>query len=642
MSLEHYQEKLNETQRALEHNYAGLEEVKQRIQENKVQLSQSHHVIQNMNKMLHDTDDEDTDIRNQIQETLDGWVNVAREVEDDLKQNQKLEKDFETHIRLCEYNITRANKEIQKIEDEQRRLVQERLRKEEQRKRWERLAEEHAEKQRLEEEERKRLIEELASEKTPKQETKKERKERIAKERRDAAAPKKTTKESHAAKIERLRRENIAEIEANSRSRMEAEEREAVQREARTREERLGVGVGNACTLSREECGFIETLQVVLGDYIRNESSRNTCDIEFEKTGGTLLGIEDSLQSLLEKTVRENLKSESFCVTSIYHNFDEKYKEDKQALLDELRVCIYGRILQQYVHTCYNVKAFVRELLSESVIIKEKYSNLVIKYFGQLISIPPRKWKNERHAPPYWNIIQDFRHLNVIHQLHSLHFLLKHVRSGVEITTIKWNSYDTTDNDNRDELFHFEGNEANTLDLFEHFMKTCMYNLYERFFTLTFNDGTVMRVTPSPRTDIYEYNRNLKTYFTHMDTFHSLKETSGQLLDISDLLYHHYMINNDYFQRESRIWNEFNIRLVQTRVVQMNDSEREQLKKFITRLFTLTSQNIYYYAAHIHCIWFESIQSQQALQSLHERGEITNMYYEYFRQLHSYPVDYTP
>jgi hypothetical protein len=605
---------------------------------------------------LEETDEENIDEINHLQETLNVYTHDIKEIEAQLRNMEKNKKEYETNIRLAELNISLANRDIQKLEDERRSFEQERLRNkrlaEEERRRLakeeekrKRLAEEERRRLAKEEEERKRLIEELASEITPKQETKKEKKERLARERQAAAAaPPSDPQESFAAKNERLRRENIAENLAKLQRKKEATEREAAEREARDREERLrsiGVGAGNACVLSREECSFIETLQTVLGGYIRNESSRNTCDTEFQKSG-TLLKIEDSLKDLLKRTVRENLKSESFCVTSDYHLFDAKYRQNKQALMDELRVCIYGRILQQYVNECYDVKSFVRKLLSNSVITEEKYRLLVQNFFGDPITVPRRTWKNETQAPPYWNIIQDFRHLNVIHQLQSLYFLLKHLRPGVEVRKIQWNSYEQNHEDNRDELFHFEGNEANTLDLFKHFMKTCMFNLYERFFTLTFNDKTVMRVTPSPYTDVYEYNRNLKTYFTHMDTFHSIKETTGQLLDISDLLYHHYMLNNDYFQRESQIWNSFNTRLVKTRIVQMNDSEREQLQHFITRLFTLMSQNIYYYAAHIHCIWFESIQSQQALQSLHERGEITNMYYEYFRQLHSYPIDYAP
>lgn len=385
---------------------------------------------------------------------------------------------------------------------------------------------------------------------------------------------------------------------------------------------------------------YADTLNLLLGNYITldNQIQRNTCDIRYYNDNTTdrtdWTGYMRKMQSL-PTDIRhkiERLKSRKCGQFQDYSSTNLQNEEDLQNFIQKIRVCIYGRIIEQLMYPCYNLKEFVNELL-------QKESNFTIETFelfkNQYIHLDfDYGFTTNVNSTDEEKLESYIRHLNVLYQLHSLLFLLKHLKPGVRIIGLQFIDYDVARPLDEYNPIVFDEDPKK---VYFTFLQRCMILLYERTFELTLEDSSnrvTMRVTPSPQTG-HAYINNLKTFFTHISDFDTLKQEFPEdetLQGISDLLFHNYSIKHDYYTRSDTLWT--------TMFQQFNQENDNDPQDTITKLILKSGNNIYHFASPTVFIWFEGIESQKEMYNLYTKGEISENFYNFYREVNSYPPNY--
>lgn len=390
---------------------------------------------------------------------------------------------------------------------------------------------------------------------------------------------------------------------------------------------------------------YADVLIGELGDFIKNESGRRTCDIEYDASKKP---IDVTPQTLLVQKYWDIIRNDigrvlhlpDVCMASLEDiaNAYNTATSDaaKEAVLTQIRLCVYARILQQLTYPCVDIKGFINKLLTfkSDDFTEETFEQLMVDYF---------KTDTIQQLTVYY-----IRHVVIIYQLHSLYFLLKHVKPGVTVVNIQFHDYTQTRSAS-DNLFEFFLNSP--IDTYRIFLQRSMYLLHGRYFTITLQqNGTtvqkVIPVTPSPYIDIDEYIEDLNTYFTHIEELNTLKSTfPGELDNISSILYHNYKVKKDYYYRSNNMeyafidddntfFDIFINRMPNDKIPLKR--KKEELKIQVHRLFERSAQNIYYFASPTVFIWFESENSQRALYDLYQSGVIDINFYKYIREIYSY------
>ncbi len=552
---------------------------------------------------------------------------------------QKMENLHQKYKNLANQVSTEAQKDYSMLREQYERIEIERL---------------EEEKRQLEERERQLEEQERLNKEQARLRKEREEQERLQKEREEQEREEQRLKNIAellaGVEIDKARAQRKKEKE---KARKEKENAQKVQKAANNAPPIILPGGASNVTVSppvdvrlRQ---YADVLIGELGDFIQNESERRTCDIEYDAskkpidvTPQTLLV--QKYWDIIRNDIRRVLHLPDVCMASLEDiaNAYNTATSDaaKEAVLTQIRLCVYARILQQLTYPCVDIKGFIQKLLTltSDDFTKERFDELKIEFF---------KSSTIEQLAVYY-----IRHVVIIYQLHSLYFLLKHVKPGVTVVNIqfhdyKWNS--KRKKSNYENLFVFFPNSP--IDTYRTFLQRSMYLLHGRYFTITLQqNGTtvqkVIPVTPSPYIDIDEYIQDLNTYFTHIEELNTLKSTfPGELDNISSILYHNYKVKKDYYYRSNNMEYVFiddDNTFFDIFINHMpNDKKprkrrKEELKIQVHRLFERSAQNIYYFASPTVFIWFESRNSQRALYDLYQSGAIDTNFYKYIREIYSY------